>query len=82
MEAGSALLRVEAGEDVAQMVMRWRAVAKWPKPAPHVQLLVAEAGNVGDRFRAGSTARRQGNSTSSSGCITVPHRRRSGNALK
>ena len=44
---------VEAGEDVAQVVMGWRAFAKWPKLAQHVQLLVAEAGDIGDRFRTG-----------------------------
>lgn len=47
------MLRIEAGEDVAQMVMGWRAVAKGPKPPQHGQLPVAEAGDVGDRCRTG-----------------------------
>ena len=33
--------------------MGWRAFAKWPEPAQHVQLLVAEAGDVGNGFRPG-----------------------------
>ena len=52
-EAALELLGVQGGEDVAQMVMGWRARGERPKPAQQVELLVAEAGDVGDGLRPG-----------------------------
>lgn len=35
------------------MIMRRNAFTKGPKPAQEIELLLAEAGNVGDGFRPG-----------------------------
>lgn len=45
-KAALELLCIESCEDVAQMIVRWRACLKRPAPAQKLQLLVAEAGNV------------------------------------
>ena len=52
-EAALERLGVEGGEDVAQMVMGRRACCKGTKPAQQIELLLAEAGDVGDRLGPG-----------------------------
>ena len=52
-EATLKLFGIEGCEDVADPVMRRCAVAERSKPAQQGQLLLAEPGNVGERFRAG-----------------------------
>ncbi|ESW63950.1 hypothetical protein X773_33220 [Mesorhizobium sp. LSJC285A00] len=44
---------IEAGEDIALMIMRWHAFTKGTKPAQEIKLLVSKAGDVGDGFRPG-----------------------------
>jgi hypothetical protein len=47
------VLGIQGGEDIAQMIMRRRARVKRSEPAQQGELLVAEAGDVGDGFRSG-----------------------------
>ena len=47
------MLGVERGKNIAEVIVRRRAVAKRPEPAQKPNLLVAEAGNIDDGFRPG-----------------------------
>ena len=44
-------LRVERGENIAQMIMRRRAVCERPEPAQKIELLLAKTGDVGEGLR-------------------------------
>ena len=44
-------LGVERGENIAQMIVRGRAVAIGPEPAQQIELLLAKAGDVGEGLR-------------------------------
>jgi hypothetical protein len=52
-KAALELLGIEAGQDVAQMIVRGRAVRKGPEPPQQFELPLAEPGNVGDRLGTG-----------------------------
>ena len=52
-EAALERLGVERGENVAEMIMRRRAVRERPEPAQQLELLLAEPRDVGERLRAG-----------------------------
>ena len=45
-ETALELVRVERGEDVAQVVVGRRSIGERPEPAEKVELLFAEAGNI------------------------------------
>jgi hypothetical protein len=47
------LLGVEGGEDIAEVVVRRRAVAKRTEPPQKRQLLAPEAGNIDEGLRPG-----------------------------
>jgi hypothetical protein len=47
------MLGIEAGQDVAEMIMGRGAVGKRPQPPPQFELPVAEPGDVGDRLGTG-----------------------------
>jgi hypothetical protein len=52
-KAALEVIGIQGGEDIAQMIMRRRAFAERTEPAQQSQLLLAEAGDVGDGFRPG-----------------------------
>ena len=52
-EAALELLRIEHGEDIAELVMRGRADLEGPEPAQQSQLLLAELGDLHPAFAAG-----------------------------
>lgn len=60
-------LDVERGEDVAEMIVRRRPVAKRPEPAQQLQLLLAEAGDIDEGLRPSQHGEQDDSSTSSSG---------------
>jgi hypothetical protein len=47
------LLGVEGGENIAEMVVRWRSVAKRPEPTQKSELPVAKASDIDNRLRPG-----------------------------
>jgi|SRR5271156_1922062 len=50
LEAALERRRVERGEDVAQMIMRRSAILERSEPAQEGELLLAETGDLGERF--------------------------------
>ena len=52
-EAALEMLGIKGGEDVADAIMRRRAIAEGAEPAQKLQFLVAKAGDVGKRFSPG-----------------------------
>jgi hypothetical protein len=42
--------RVTHGENIAEVIMRWRGVAIWAEPAQEIELLLIEAGHAADKF--------------------------------
>ena len=56
-EALLELLRIERGEDVAKMIMRWRSLGERPEPAQKLALLGPEAGDLDEAV--GSRQNRQ-----------------------
>nr|WP_281433653.1 hypothetical protein [Methylosinus sp. H3A] len=52
-EAALERLRVERGENVAEMVVRQRAVFEWPEATQQVELFLAEPRDVGEGLRPG-----------------------------
>ena len=42
---------MERGEDIAEMIMRWRAVHIGPKPPQQFDLPLAKSRDVGERLR-------------------------------
>jgi hypothetical protein len=52
-EATLELHGIQACEDIAQVIMRRRAIQERPEPSEEHQLAVAEAGNVSKGFRLG-----------------------------
>ena len=49
-KAALEVLGIEAGEDIAQMVMRGRAVQKRPEPSQKAELLGPKAGDINKRL--------------------------------
>jgi hypothetical protein len=47
------LVGVQCGEDVAEVIMRRRAILEWAKPAEQRELLCSEKRDLGEAFRAG-----------------------------
>src|ERR1700690_4153629 len=52
-EAALEVLRVERGEDVAEMVVRWRTVEEWPEASQKLQFHVAKPGDIDEGFGPG-----------------------------
>src|SRR5580693_942915 len=52
-EAALEVLGVERREDVAEVIVQRRAIAKWPEPAQKRQLLGAEAGDIDQGLHRG-----------------------------
>ena len=50
-EAALELLGIERGEDIAEVIVRRRTIAERPEAAQKRELLVAEAGDIGEGFR-------------------------------
>jgi hypothetical protein len=47
------LLGVEGCEDIAEVIVRRRAIAKWPEPAQQREFLAAETGDIDKGLRPG-----------------------------
>src|SRR4051812_1468920 len=81
-EATLERLGVNRGEDVAQVIMRRRPIAKWPEAAQKRELLRPEPGDINKVSAPASTPSSANKSTSSSGYTTLPRWRGSGKSSK
>jgi hypothetical protein len=52
-EATLELRSIERRENVAEVVVRRRSIAKWQEPAKKLDLLLAEPRDIDERFRSG-----------------------------
>src|SRR5208337_3188093 len=52
-EAALEVLGVKRREDIAEVIVRRRAIAKWPEPAQEIELLGTETGDVDEGLRPG-----------------------------
>src|SRR3954447_25698449 len=46
-------LSVQSGQDVAKMIVSWRAVGEWPEAAQQVALFLTKPGDVSNRLGSG-----------------------------
>ena len=52
-EAALEVLRVEGGEDVAEVVVRWRTIEEWPEASEKLQFHAAKPGDIDEGFGPG-----------------------------
>jgi hypothetical protein len=52
-EAALKLLRIEGGEDIAEVVVRWSTVEEWPETTEKFEFLATKSGDVHEGFGSG-----------------------------